>query len=109
MAGCSIIWTNPRTVSIENQTTIAGPKKNPTFCVPNRWKKNKPHKITIIIGNVGIPGTTSPRPSTAEATEMGGVIIPSAKSVVAPRIVGITSNSIIIVRLSITSTIYDYG
>jgi hypothetical protein len=27
-------------------------------------------------------------PSTAEATEIGGVIIPSAKSVEAPRIVG---------------------
>ena len=43
------------------------------------------------MGRVGIPGTTSPNPSTAEATEMGGVIIPSAKSVVAPRMVGITN------------------
>jgi len=31
-----------------------------------------------------------PKPSIADATEIGGVIIPSARSAVAPRIVGMT-------------------
>ena len=34
---------------------------------------------------------TIPRPSMAEETEIGGVMIPSANSVVAPSIVGITN------------------
>ncbi len=45
-----------------------------------------------------LPGTivfskpfTILNPSIAEATEIGGVIMPSASKVVAPRIVGITS------------------
>ena len=40
---------------------------------------------------VGISGITTSKPSTAEATEIGGVIIPSANKVAAPKIVGITS------------------
>ena len=45
-----------------------------------------------------LPGTIIPfklgnilKPSIADETDMGGVIIPSASSVVAPNIVGITS------------------
>ena len=52
---------------------------------------NNPDKIAITIGIVGKWGTTVSNPSTAEATEIGGVIIPSAKRQVAPRIVGITN------------------
>ena len=52
--------------------------------------------ITIPMVNV-FPGTimfsnpcTLFKPSIAEATEIGGVIMPSANKVVAPKIVGIT-------------------
>ena len=68
---------------------MAGPKKNPTFWVPKRWNKNIPDKIAITIGIVGISGMITSNPSTAEATEIGGVMIPSANKVAAPKIVGI--------------------
>ena len=44
----------------------------------------------MTIGIVGRLGTMASKPSTADATEIGGVIIPSANKHVAPRIVGIT-------------------
>ncbi|MNE68350.1 hypothetical protein D3C80_1640050 [compost metagenome] len=47
--------------------------------------------MAITIGIVGKLGTNTSKPSTAEATEIGGVIIPSANNVVAPKIVGITN------------------
>ena len=47
--------------------------------------------MVITIGIVGKLGTTASNPSTADATEIGGVIIPSASKHVAPRIVGITN------------------
>ena len=74
-----------------NQINIAGPNIEPTFFVPNLWKKNNAEIITITIGTVGM--CSNPfiflSPSTADATEIGGVIIPSANSADAPSIVGI--------------------
>ena len=81
-----MICVMPRMNSIMNQMIIAGPKVIPTFCVPNRWKKNSKDIITMTIGTVGMPGITISKPSIAEATEIGGVIIPSANNVVAPNI-----------------------
>ena len=43
------------------------------------------------MGTVGRLGTMASNPSTADATDMGGVIIPSANNVVAPSIAGITN------------------
>ncbi|MNY65514.1 hypothetical protein D3C86_2027900 [compost metagenome] len=50
--------------------------------------------MTITIGTTGISPSdfTIDKPSTADATDIGGVMIPSANKVVAPRIVGITSH-----------------
>ena len=68
-----------------------GPKTFPIFCVPKRWKKKSSERITTTIGTEGMLGIIIFKPSTADATDIGGVIIQSAKSVVAPKIVGITS------------------
>jgi hypothetical protein len=67
--------------------------------VPKRWKKNSKEIIATTIPTVNrFPGIiivskpfTILKPSIADETEIGGVIIPSASNVVAPRIVGITS------------------
>ena len=76
---------------------MIGPKAKPTILVPKRWKKKINDIIPITIPTVKLlPGTivfsnpfTPPNPSIADETEMGGVIIPSAKSIAAPIIAGI--------------------
>ena len=81
----------PNPKSIVNHKTINGPNIFPTLFVPNRWKKNNIERIKITIGIVG--RCSKPfnirSPSTAEETETGGVIIPSASNAEAPIIVGI--------------------
>jgi len=75
---------------------MIGPKELPTTFVPNCWKKNKREIIPMIIPTVKVlPGairfSKPPTPlnhSTADATEIGGVIIPSANKVPAPIIAG---------------------
>ncbi len=83
--------------SMLNQTSMMGPKANPTTLVPKRWKKNSNAMITMTTTTVKpLPGSmmpanafTPPSPSIAALMEMGGWITPSARSVVAPMIAGI--------------------
>jgi hypothetical protein len=47
--------------------------------VPKRWIANSPARMASAIGttSVSIEGETTSRPSTAESTEIAGVIMPS--------------------------------
>ena len=62
-----------------NQTRVVGPKILPTRAVPLRWIKKIPTKITMVIGTMygAKKGVATCKPSTAESTEMAGVMIPS--------------------------------
>ena len=64
---------------MENQTTITGPNNRPTVSVPKRWIANSPVSTTSVIGitSDSRPGAATFSPSTADNTEMAGVIIPS--------------------------------
>jgi hypothetical protein len=57
--------------------TITGPNKAPTFAVPRAWMANRQIRMTTAIGITqgSKPGCTVVRPSTAESTEMAGVIM----------------------------------
>ncbi len=76
----------PAAAMLRNQTNIAGPNSAPTFSVPRRWIQNSTTISTSEIGT--IQGCASlvatPMPSTAEMTEIAGVITPSPKSIAAP-------------------------
>ena len=54
--------------------------------------ENRINRIAITIGIVGMSGLKIKSPSTAEETEIGGVIIPSAKSKLPPIIAGTISH-----------------
>ena len=69
----------PRTASTVNQTSITGPKSLPTVPVPLRWNEKTPMRITTAMGMTRslMPGWATSRPSTADSTEIAGVMIPS--------------------------------
>ena len=71
-----------------NQTIITGPKNRPTVAVPCRCTANRPTMITAVIGTIhsASRGSTTFRPSTADNTEIAGVIMLSPKNNAAPRI-----------------------
>ncbi len=58
---------------------MIGPKKPPTAPVPKRWTANSPVSTISVIGTTrsSRSGETTSRPSTADSTEIAGVIIPS--------------------------------
>jgi len=62
-----------------NHTTITGPNSRPTAPVPKRWMRNSTVMIAIVISttNDSSAGAATFRPSTADSTEIAGVIIPS--------------------------------
>lgn len=77
--GSPTMWMAPSTPRVPNQSTMTGPNTRPMRAVPLRWTANRPMRITIEIGI-----TQSSRldvatavPSTADRTEIAGVIIPS--------------------------------
>ncbi len=71
-----------------NHTIITGPKNRPTMAVPCRCTANRPMMITAVIGTTSSAslGSTTFRPSTADSTEIAGVIMLSPKNSAAPRI-----------------------
>ena len=73
---------------IRNHTTITGPNSLPTAAVPWRCTANRTVMITAVIGmtNSARLGLTTLSPSTAESTEIAGVIMLSPKNNAAPRI-----------------------
>ncbi len=58
---------------------MTGPKRAPTAPVPKRWIAKRASRTTTVIGTTQSSrlGVATPRPSTAESTEMAGVIMPS--------------------------------
>ncbi len=73
---------------VTNHSAITGPKSLPTLAVPTRWAAKRARMITTVIGmtNSASPGSTTSRPSTADSTEIAGVIMLSARNSDAPRI-----------------------
>ena len=71
-----------------NHTIITGPKSEPTRWVPYLWAANSSTMITAVIGTTywSKEGSTSLSPSTAESTEIAGVIMLSPKNREAPKI-----------------------
>ena len=62
-----------------NQTPITGPNSRPTAPVPKRWIMNSTVSTTSVIGTTRSlkSGETTSSPSTADSTEIAGVIMPS--------------------------------
>jgi hypothetical protein len=87
MPGCPAMPTTPRTPIAVNQTIITGPKTRPTAAVPRRCTANSTTMITAVIGTTSAPsdGWTTLSPSTADSTEMAGVIMLSPKNSEAPK------------------------
>ena len=58
---------------------MIGPKKAPTAAVPRRWMLNRPISTASAIGTTkcSAPGIATEMPSTADNTEMAGVITAS--------------------------------
>ena len=73
----------------KNQTSMIGPNRSPTFPVPNRWIAKRISSTTTERGMMkrDASGECEERPSSAESTEMAGVMIPSPNRSAAPRIV----------------------
>jgi hypothetical protein len=76
----------PKIPNDKNQSNVIGPKNLPTNAVPCFCIKNNVVTITIAIGTINGSSTlvAIDRPSTAESTEIAGVIIPSPKNSDAP-------------------------
>ncbi len=69
-----------------NQTAITGPNTRPTLAVPFHCMANSMTMTTTQIGRTNrcSSGDVTSRPSTADSTEMAGVIMPSPKNRQAP-------------------------
>ncbi len=62
-----------------NQIAITGPNSAPIRCVPNRWLTNRMVRIVTEIGTTRSArlGADTLSPSTADSTEIAGVITES--------------------------------
>ena len=69
-----------------NHTAITGPNRLPTTPVPKRWIANSAVSTAIVIGSTSDArlGTATFSPSTADSTEIAGVIMLSPKNNDAP-------------------------
>ena len=65
--------------STTNQTSMTGPKNCATAAVPRDCAANRATRMATVTGSTAsfMPGATSFRPSTADSTEMAGVITAS--------------------------------
>src|SRR3546814_2462995 len=76
----------PSTASAVNHRIVTGPNTLTTFSVPKRWAMNTAN--STITTNCTIQacscGATPPSPSTADSTEIAGVMTPSPKNREAP-------------------------
>jgi hypothetical protein len=77
----------PPTASARNHTIITGPKTVPIFPAPRDCTKNSATRITTVIGttNACAALVATPIPSTAESTEIAGVITPSPNTIPAAK------------------------
>ena len=73
------MWETPSTAMAANQTKVMGPKNLPMPAVPRFCTQNSRNRITKVSGITDFlkAGEMISRPSTAESTEMAGVMTPS--------------------------------
>ena len=78
----------PQAPIATNHTIITGPNSRPTAADPNRWVAKSTTMIAAVIGTTRCAreGCTTLTPSTAESTEIAGVIMLSPKNSDAPKI-----------------------
>ena len=78
-AGLARMWGSPSATSTQNHTRVIGPKNLPMPPVPKRCTANRPVSTSSVIGITQLCrlGAATSRPSTADSTEMAGVITPS--------------------------------
>src|SRR6516165_5756121 len=71
-----------------NQRAMTGPNIRPTAPVPSRWSTNRTMMIATVMGmtRLATDGAATSTPSTADSTEMAGVIMLSPKNSEAPKI-----------------------
>ena len=74
--GCPMMCGTPSTASTTNQMTMTGPNSLPTWCVPKRCTANSRARMTTPIGSTASAssGCATSRPSTADSTEIAGVM-----------------------------------
>ncbi len=79
MPGTRTMWYTPSAAITTNHSTMIGPNSLPTSAVPWRWIQNSAIRITIVIGSTRWDrcGVAISRPSTADITEIAGVITAS--------------------------------
>ncbi len=79
ISGLATIPAIPRSPRTTNQTSMTGPNTRPMAATPLCWTRNRPTRITSVIGTTYGPsdGASTFRPSIAESTEIAGVIAPS--------------------------------
>jgi len=87
----------PQAAIATNQTIITGPNRLPTLAEPIRWEANRMTMITAVIGTIrsSRDGWTTLSPSTADSTEIAGVIMLSPKNSDAPKIPSAASASLV--------------
>ena len=73
------MWITPSTAMVHEIDDHDRPEQAPTRAVPRDWIANRPTRMPIAIGTTygSKPGSTVVRPSTADSTEIAGVIIES--------------------------------
>ncbi len=78
-SGRLTIHAVPAAAMLTNQRSVAGPKTAPMPAVPRFCTRKSPTRMTTVMGTM--KGCTlvvaTSRPSTAESTEMAGVMMPS--------------------------------
>ena len=97
IAGCWAMPDTPHAPIARNHTIITGPNMRPTAAVPIRCVANRRTMITAVIGTTRCArdGCTTLSPSTADSTEIAGVIMLSPKNSEAPKIPSAASTSFV--------------
>ena len=90
----------PAAPMARNHAVMTGPNSRPTRAVPMRCAANSNTRITTVIGMTSdsSSGSTTRRPSTADSTEIAGVIMLSARNSEAPKIPRTVSTATVRVR-----------
>ena len=86
----------PQAPIATNQAIITGPNSRPTAAVPRRWTANSTTMITAVRGTISSssPGSITFTPSTADSTEIAGVIMLSPKNSAAPKMPSEASSAV---------------
>jgi hypothetical protein len=92
-----------------NQVTMTGPKKAATFAVPRRCTANSATRIPTVIGSTkdSKAGVANFNPSTAESTEIAGVITESPRNIDAPTIPSANTTSVRRPNARVASAVSD--